>query len=229
MLEKELYKPIKVLFEREGFIVDGEVKKIDMVCIKDDINVAVELKKELNLKVITQAAIRQKTMDIVYVGIYSPKSLYNKQFKEKLYLLKRLGIGLIMVSPKSLSAQVYKDPTVTETKKYKQQNKHKRDQIINEMSARRLKNNMGGINKAKIMSGYREDSLLVLNAAEKFDFVSGKEIKEITNINRATNIMYQNYYGWFEKISRGTYRVSDKGRKALHEYDSTIELLVKNA
>ena len=119
MLEKQLFQPIKELFESDGFMVDGEVRKIDMLCMKDDVSVAVELKKELNLKVIIQAALRQKTIDIVYVGIFSPKSLHNKRFKEKLYLLKRLGIGLIIVAPRSLEASVYQDPLVSEVPDYR--------------------------------------------------------------------------------------------------------------
>lgn len=228
MLEKQLFKPIKELFEEDGFVVDGEVKTIDMVCIKDDVNVAIELKKDLNLKVITQAALRQKTMDIVYIGIYSPKSLFNKQFKEKLYLLKRLGIGLIIVAPKSLKASIYQVPVVTELKKYQSSNKTRRNQIIKEMSNRKLKTNVGGTNKTKIMTGYREDCLLILNAIKDFDCASGKQIKELTNIANSTNIMYKNYYGWFEKVDKGLYKINDSGKIALSEYNNTIKILTKD-
>jgi hypothetical protein len=227
MLEQQLFQPIKDLFESDGFKVDGEVKKIDMVCVKNDVFVAIELKKELNLKVITQASLRQKTMDIVYIGIYSPKSLFNKNFKEKLYLLKRLGIGLIIVSPKSLQVSVYQDPIVSDISKYQYSNKKKRDQTINEMHNRKLKNNVGGVSKTKIMSSYREDCLLVLNAIKDFESASGKQIKEITSVSKSTNIMYKNYYGWFEKVKKGLYKINNNGKEALVQYHEIISELIK--
>ena len=75
------------------------------------------------------------------------------------------------------------------------------------------------------MTGYREDCLLVLDAIKDFESVSGKKIKELTAVSAATRIMYNNYYGWFEKVDKGLYRISDNGRNALSDYRETISLL----
>lgn len=45
--------------------------------------------------------MRQKITDFVYIGIFRPKDLRSSSFRDKLYLLKRLGIGLIVVSKRS--------------------------------------------------------------------------------------------------------------------------------
>jgi hypothetical protein len=96
------------------------------------------------------------------------------------------------------------------------------------MHNRKLKNNVGGVNKTKIMSGYREDCLLVLNAIKDFESASGKQIKEITSVSKSTSIMYKNYYGWFEKVNKGLYKINDNGKEALVQYRETISLLIKD-
>lgn len=68
---------------------------------KDDESVAVELKVTLDFKAVQQAALRRKITDHVFIGIFKPKNMNSHSFKDKTYLLKRLGIGLIVVSKRS--------------------------------------------------------------------------------------------------------------------------------
>ena len=42
---------------------------------------------------------------------------------------------------------------------------------------------------------------------------------------KATRIMYQNHYGWFQRIENGLYGLTDKGRDAINKYSSVIEEL----
>ena len=97
-MEKDLFLPIKAYFEAYGYTCDGEVQDIDLYMEKGDESVAVELKQELDFKAVQQAALRQKLTDTVYIGIFKPKDMGRRAFQDKLYLLKRLGIGLIVVS-----------------------------------------------------------------------------------------------------------------------------------
>jgi hypothetical protein len=42
-------------------------------------------------------------------------------------------------------------------------------------------------------------------------------VKAATGVDRATTLMRDNHYGWFEKIGPGVYALSDAGRAALSQ------------
>lgn len=222
MLEYELFAPVKDYFINLGYTVDGEVLNVDMVCIKDSSTIAIELKTSLNFKVFEQAALRQRQIDLVYICIPRPKDLYKKSFKNKLYLLKRLGIGLILVTSKD-EVIIYSDPIVVFTKQ-KKLNKNK--DIIREISNRRLKNNVGGTNKQKNMTSYKEESLIILSILKESSPIKGGKVKSISNIKNATKIMYDNYSKWFTRQGSGFYSISEKGNEAYYKYESEIKELL---
>ena len=225
MKEADLYSPIQQFFKKNGFEVDGEVKKIDIVAIKDDLKIGIELKKELNLKVITQAAINQKFFEIVYIGIFMPKSI-NKQFKDKVYLLKRLGIGLILVNPISNELNFYSQPFQTAISTYQKRNLKKRQKIINELQKRVLKNNTGGVVHTAVLTAYRQASLKVLYFLSLDHPNTIKNLKKATKLDNVNNILYKNYYGWFNNIARGQYDLSEKGLLALKTNAELISQLI---
>ncbi|MBR4277164.1 MAG: hypothetical protein IKQ28_01900, partial [Lachnospiraceae bacterium] len=141
----------------------------------------------------------------------------------KLYLLKRLGIGLLLVSKRSLEVQVANEPVVTELSVYQRQNQNKKKKLNTEFSKRRTKNNVGGVRGEKLISAYREDALLVLDAcAELGGEVKGREVRKLCNIEKTADILRADYYGWFEKIETGVYRVTDAGYAALEEFEDTV-------
>lgn len=126
MLETELYPPVRDYFVQMGYTIDAEVKDLDVLGICEDQSVVVELKNALNLKVITQSALRQKIFDWVYVAIWAPKNMRHQTFKDKLYLLKRLGIGLIVVSPHSLRVEILHEPMMHPIEEYQRRNRRKK-------------------------------------------------------------------------------------------------------
>ena len=190
---------------------------------KGEEHVAVELKVDLDFKALRQAALRQKYVETVYIAIFKPKSLRNTAYRDKLYLLKRLGIGLLLVSKRSLEVQVANEPLVTELSVYQKQNRNKKEKLTAEFSKRRTKNNVGGVRGEKLISAYREDALLVLDAcAELGGEVKGREVRKLCNIEKTADILRSNYYGWFEKIETGVYRVTDAGYAALEEFEDTV-------
>lgn len=226
MKESELFEPIKKYFEENGWTGDGEVEGIDLYLEKDGLSTAVELKKTLDFKAVQQAALDQKTCDFVYIGIFSPRDLYSRSGKDKLYLLKRLGIGLLCVSPRSGKVEPVNDPVVSELSNFQKHHRDKAQAIKTELRNRRVKNNTGGVNKTKLMTAYREESLLVLKSLCSLGGRGTcRQLRELTGNLKSTNILYMNYYGWFENISKGVYGVTDAGLKALDEYKDTIEKL----
>lgn len=225
-MEKDLFLPIKKYFEAYGYLCDGEVNDIDLYMEKDEESVAVELKQQLDFRAIQQAALRQKITDYVYIGIFKPKNLFSKSFRDKQYLLKRLGIGLLVVSPKTKNVEIVSEPVVSELSAFQQKNKGKRKALSTEFKKRRAKNNIGGVNKTKLISSYREDALLVLDALfELGGEATTRQIKAISGVEKTTAILYHNYYGWFENVSKGVYRVLEPGYEAIEAFTDTIARL----
>ncbi len=225
-MERDLFLPIKTYFENFGYVCDGEVKGIDLYMENGEKNVAVELKQTLDFKSVQQAALRQKITDIVYIGIFKPKDLYSSAFKDKLYLLKRLGIGLIVVTKRGQTVEIVSEPIVTELSSFQKRNVGKRKALSEEFHKRKTKNNIGGVNDTKLITGYREDALLVLDALIALAGEgSSRKVREVSGVANATRIMYQNYYGWFCNVSTGYYKVTETGRNALEEFSGVIAAL----
>ena len=225
-MEKDLFQPIKQYFEALGYVCDGEVNDIDLYMEKGAESVAVELKQTLDFKAVQQAALRQKITDFVYIGIFRPKDLRSGSFRDRLYLLKRLGIGLIVVSPKTFRVEVVNEPVVCELSSFQRRNSRKRRALSSEFQKRKTKNNTGGVHATKLITSYREDALLVLDAMmELGGECSTREIRALSGIEKTTAILYHNYYGWFENVKKGVYRVTEPGYDALEEFETTIRKL----
>lgn len=241
-MEKDLFDPIKEYFEKKGYICDGEVADIDLFAEKkpkktaankkktesgeendDPQNVVVELKVNLDFRSVQQAAQRQKMFDTVYIGIFRPKDFYSRSFRDKLYILKRLGIGLIAVSKRSKEVQIVSPPEVSELSVYQKRNRMKAERVTAEFEKRRTKNNTGGVTGKKLITGYREDALLVLDAlAELGGEEKNTTVRDLSGIKKTSDILRYNYYGWFEKIGTGVYRITDDGYAALEEFEDTV-------
>lgn len=226
-LEKDLFGPIKAYFEGFGYVCDGEVLDIDLYMEKGDENVAVELKQTLDFKSVQQAALRQKITDTVFIGIFKPKK-YTGDFMNKVYLLKRLGIGLIVVSKRLHNVEIISEPVVSELSSFQKKNKSKRKHLSAEFNKRKVKNNTGGVHGTKLITSYREDTLLVLDAMmELGGEAKTKDIRELSKIPKTTQILYNNYYGWFRNVSKGVYCVTEAGYDALEEFERTMSVLKK--
>ncbi len=211
MKEYELYNPIKEYLETLGYIVKAEVKDVDIVAQKADKIIAIEMKKTLSLKHLYQGCLRQKMIEDVYLAVLKPKN--TKDLKEKLHILHRLNLGLMLVDIKKQSVEVVLDPKpFTMRKNYK-----KKTLLMNEFNQRQLNNNIAGVSKTKIMTAYREQAISIAKTLLDGP-LSTEEIKELTDIKKTTSILYKNYYGWFENLDRGIYKLTDSGRVELLGY-----------
>lgn len=225
-MEKDLFQPIKAYFESNGYICDGEVQDIDLYMEKNGESVAVELKQTLDFKAVQQAALRQKITDYVFIGIFKPADLYRSSFRDKLYLLKRLGIGLIVVSKRSKNIEIVSEPVVTELTLYKQRNKNNQKSLSQEFQKRKTKSNVGGVHGTKIITSYREDALIILDTLLTLGGESSTtEIRKSCGIEKTTAILYDNHYGWFHRTGKGRYQVTDIGLSAVEEFEDTLRKL----
>ncbi|MGL4791275.1 MAG: DUF2161 family putative PD-(D/E)XK-type phosphodiesterase, partial [Anaerotignaceae bacterium] len=91
----------------------------------------------------------------------------------------------------------------------------KRTMVNKEFNNRTTQLNKGGVNKTKIITAYRELSIELLCVGKKFETLTYKQLKEMGYDKKVTSILYKNYYGWFEKVGKAEYIVSNIGKEAL--------------
>lgn len=223
LMEADLYEPVKMLLEKQGYQVRGEVKNCDIVGknLETDEMIIVELKKSFNLKLLYQAMDRRTITNQVYVGIFRPKSYRSKSVQQMLRLLREVGIGLITVSDTKLKlAEVVLYPNAK-----KPVNKKRRQYVDKEYSQRTQDRNSGGINKTKIITAYKEASVLALCHMEAYDTLNTYYLKKYGYADKVRNALKSNCFGWFEKAGRGTYGMSASGVEALdnEEYKELID------
>ena len=210
MKESDLYLPLKQYLESQNYEVKGEVCDCDVVAIKaDEPPVVVELKLVLNLDVLLQGVDRLSVSSLVYIGIpYECKS-FKKRKKLSIRLLKMLGFGLILIDPKSNKVEVLLDPSEYKPRKVKQ----KKEQLLGEFHSRVGDPNLGGMTSKKgVLTSYRQKALKIALYLEKNESVKASIISKELEEPKARDIMYKNFYGWFDRVSTGLYKLSSKGK-----------------
>lgn len=230
MYEVDLYKPIQKHFIKEGYEVYGEVKDCDIAMVKEDAVVVVELKLTLNVQLLIQATKRQKLTDLVYIAIPKPSfSRRSKRWTDLCHLIKRLELGLIIVSfsGRGKRVEVMFDPAPFDRARSMRQNKRKRDALMKEMEGRSSDVNLGGSNRVKIRTAYKENCVQIACYLKKMGPLSPKALRELGTGEKTSSILTKNYYRWFERVKRGTYVISEKGKKELREHQELMEYFLK--
>jgi hypothetical protein len=223
--EVDLYKPIQTYFLREGYEVYGEVKDCDMAAVKGDELVVIELKLTLSVDLLIQATKRQRLTDIVYIAIPKPNyRLNSKRWTDKCHLIRRLELGLIVVSfsGKRAKADIIFHPTPFHRRKSMGQSRLKRERVMTEINGRSADFNVGGSNRTKIMTSYKENCIKIACYLENFGPLSPKALVQMGTGDKTSSILTKNFYGWFNRIKRGTYVISEKGKQEIKEYPDLI-------
>ena len=229
MLEKDLYKPLKRHFEAGGYEVKGEVLSCDIIAVKDEELVAVELKLRLNLDVILQAVERQEAANTVYIAVSATYFKRTKRAKSIIKMLKHLEIGLILIAPNSKNpvhieheAKPY-DRVISARRGNKQRGK-----IIDEFYSRHGDNNEGGSTKQKLVTAYREKAIVIANLLSRYGSMKPSTLRELgADVKATTTILRNNHYGWFENLEKGVYALTEEGQAALESYRTLSAELLK--
>lgn len=215
LLEEELYKPVREYLISIGYDVKAEVGNCDVFAMKDDKVAVVELKKGLTIELLVQATNRQKFADLVYVAIPKPKiNSFSKKWKDICNLIKRLQLGLILVSKKynEYSVKIAIEPAPFDIKKSINAGKKKRTSLVKEFKGRSLEDNVGGSKGKKLMTAYREHSIKIAeHMMENGPTTAANLSKFGFEHKKAYSILYKNYYGWFKKLDKGRYELSEAG------------------
>lgn len=231
MTEKELYPPIHDLFEKRGYKVNAEVKDCDMTAVKDDEFIIIELKRNMTVTLLAQGIKRQRTGADVFVAVPKPKNYSFNKFRQVFSVLKKLELGLIFVSLRgehSFAEIVFEPKPYTSTyKDYK-----KKKAIMREIEGRTIDTNTGGVTGTKIVTAYTEKCIKIACILDMYGELSPKKIRDLGGADNTQNILQFNTYGWFEKVRKGVYRITNEGRKGLLDYPELekyyTELLMKN-
>lgn len=217
MKESDLFEPIKRLFEGNGYSVNAEVRDCDVTAVKGDELIITELKTNLSVTLLAQGLKRQRCGAEVYVAVPKPKNYSPRKLKDVFYVLKKLELGLIFVTFRGdysfaefiLIPQAYKKPAC---------NTKKRNEILKEIGGRTVDMNIGGVTQKKIATAYTEKCIHIACILDRYGPLSPKEIRSYGGDEKCGTILRFNAYGWFERIQKGLYGITQKGRIGIMEY-----------
>lgn len=211
MQETALYAPIKRHLEAQGYSVKSEVAGADVVALRGDDPdpVIVEMKTAFSLSLVQQGIVRQSISDWVYLAVPTIKG--RKTLARHLGLCRRLGLGLITVRAKDGHVEVHCDPAPFAPRKIKD----RRDRLLREFSRRVGDPNIGGSNRVTLITAYRLDAMRCAKHLADAGPSKGAVVASATGVARATTIMRDDHYGWFERVAKGIYQLTPKGQAAL--------------
>ena len=210
--ETDLYPPVKAFFEALGYEVKAEIGAADVMALRgDEPPVIVELKLGFSLTLLQQGIARQKVTDQVYLAVprWKGRAGY-KAFKGNLGLCKRLGLGVISISAAG-EVQVHHDPAPFQPRKVKR----RQTTLMAEFERREGDPNKGGATRAGLVTSYRQEALRCAAYLAEHGPTKGAVVAKATDVPRATRVMADNHYGWFERVEKGIYALTDAGQGAL--------------
>ncbi|WP_420568473.1 DUF2161 domain-containing phosphodiesterase [Thalassovita sp.] len=211
--ETDLYDPVKRFFQALGYEVKSEIGAADVVVMRaGEPPVIIELKTGFSLTLLQQAVARQALTDQVYVAVPRWKGRTGwRAFKGNVGLCKRLGLGVITVKLDTAEVQVHHDPAPFRPRKIKR----RQDTLMKEFERRQGDPNQGGAVRKGLVTSYRQEALRCAAYLAEHGPSKGSLVAKGAEVAKATTMMRDNHYGWFTKVSVGTYDLSDAGREAL--------------
>ena len=223
--EEDLYDPLRKWLVNNGYEVQAEVKSCDVVAIKDEEMTIIELKKSFNLQLVYQCMERQKIGKYVYAAIAAPSKskIKNKNLKKAESLLRKLGIGLILISLYSTSSlvEVRVEPKTSTSKK----NARKTKRVLNELEKRTGEYNVGG-KQGKIVSAYRESAIHIYCLLQKEIAAAPAQLVKLGAPKNTANILRDNHYGWFHKIARAKYTFDVDMAEIRKDYGDVVDFFM---
>jgi hypothetical protein len=225
--EAALYLPVKRFLERLGYEVKGEVRGCDLVARRgDEATVIVELKRRFTLGLVLQGIDRLALSERVYVAVPQPPRRFRGVAPEApavRRLCRRLGLGLIIVGRDSVA--VVEEPVPYRPRPARQ----RAARLIAEFERRQGDLNIGGRARAPIVTAYRQDALRIAQALAAAGPLRLADLRVMTGVADAAPILQRNVYGWFARLSRGTYALSDRGHAALGQFAEAVAALTLTA
>ncbi|NLS16553.1 hypothetical protein HGP16_08260 [Rhizobium sp. P40RR-XXII] len=213
-METALYLPIKSFLEAAGYAVKGEIGGCDLVGLSEGelpVVVICELKLSFNLELILQAVDRAAASDEVWIAArVSAKGKGREGDRRFRDLCRRLGFGMLTVSDGDLV-----DIVVSPVSPMPRKNTRRRSRLVEEHRRRKGDPALGGSTRKPIMTAYRQQALACASAIEN-GVRRPKDMRDAAP--KAPQILRDNVYGWFERIDRGIYALTELGTEALKRW-----------
>ncbi len=213
-METSLYLPVKRFLEGLGYAVKGEIGRCDLVGVKGSDPAVViigELKQAFNLELVLQGVDRLRLGDEIWLAArLSARGKGREHDARFRNLCRHLGFGLIGVGAAD-HVEILVSPAAPSPRK----NPRLRSKLVDEHAKRRGDPMAGGSTRAPVMTHYRQQALACANAMMQAPR-RPRELKP--TVPDAPKILQANVYGWFERIDRGIYALTDAGRQAVERW-----------
>lgn len=210
-METDLYLPIKRHLEGLGFEVKGEVCGCDLVAVADGEPARVvigELKQTFTLELVLQGVDRTAACDEVWLAVAASKRGRGRESDSRVKKLCRfLGFGVLVVTA-SGGVEVVVEPAPWKPRR----DAKRRSRIVTEHRRRRGDPVLGGSTRLPQLTAYRQRALAVAAAVREAPG-RPRDLRDLAP--DAAGILQTNVYGWFERIERGVYGLTEAGRAAL--------------
>ena len=208
-METSLYLPVKSFLETLGFEVKGEVCGCDLVALRSDtppFMVIGELKLSFNLELVLQGVDRAAACDEVWLAVRASSRGRDRDPRIR-KLCRLLGFGLLSVLG-SGHVEILVEPRPWRPRR----DPKRRSRLVEEHRRRRGDPVHGGGSKRPIMTAYRQQALSCAAALQD----GPRRPRDLKSaIPDAPKILLRNVYGWFVRVERGLYALTDEGRTAL--------------
>ena len=211
--ETDLYPPIKAYLEDQGYVVKAEVGAADVMAVRGaEPPLIIELKLGFSLALFHQCLERLKVSDDIYLAVArQPGKRFAKAIKANTALARRLGLGLITVRLSDGLVEVHCDPGPYAPRK----SAKRQAMLLREFARRQGDPNDGGQTRAGLVTAYRQDTLKLAVYLFEVGASRGADVARETGVARATTMMRDNHYGWFEKVEKGVYGLAPAGAEAV--------------
>jgi len=217
--ESDLYPPVKAFLEAQGYEVKGEIGGCDALGTRgDEPPVIVELKLQFNLALVLQGVDRLSLTDRVYLAVARPRGrrgpgafVYHRDVRK---LCRRLGLGLMTVDTASPAVEVLLDP-----EPYRPRKKAKRlGRLLGEHARRAGDPTRGGVTRTPIVTAYRQEALRCALLIRDGQRTNLKALRETGVVPNAPSILQRDVYGWFQRVSRATYALTERAARDLTRF-----------
>ncbi len=171
-----------------------------------------ELKLNVNLELLLQASERLALTDTVYIAFPARAAAWRRHWRRIRTLCRRLGIGILTID-RAVTLRL--EPGACNPRG----SRDRRRRLLDEFERRDGDPNTAGSSRRPLVTAYRQAALRCAEALAGGEQPLA-EVRRAAGIPHAGRILQRNHYGWFERVARGRYVLSDRGRAALSSYRS---------
>ena len=186
----------------------------------------VELKLGFSLALVLQGVDRLTLTDRVYLAVSRPRgrrgrrgSVLRRDVRD---LCRRLGLGLLTVAPGRSPGCV---EVVVDPAPYRPRRRTASlTRLLGEHARRVGDPNRGGVTRTPIVTAYRQEALRCAILIERGGNASLKALRETGLVPNAPRILQRDVYGWFRRLQRATYALTERARQDIGRFAASRAL-----